>query len=259
MRVNILALTQIENLVDVLGLAFGAIAVVLFLLLGLYLLNSYRKSRRDSTLYMSLILLFGCLALISLVIEQLLLRSSGVTAAEAPPMKSFLEFSANEIDVFWLAYLFAVLAWVTSGTAILSACFFTQSFYSEKYRKLLIIPALMLAGWVLINTAAPFQWTEIIGDWQPDHDPILEIIAYLLLFPNLWMIVLLFFYLTFSLYRRGIPRWKQIIVLAFGQTFLSLGFTVEILNIQDPIISMLARFAIMIYPIVTYFGLRRGG
>ncbi|MFW9904997.1 MAG: hypothetical protein ACFFFH_11735 [Candidatus Thorarchaeota archaeon] len=253
-----MAITQFENPIDLLGIAVVIIAIILFLLLGIYLLNSYRRTKRNTTLYMSLILLFGCLALLSLALEQVILIASDVTQADAPEKKSFLQYGFQEIDVFWLSYFFAFIAWVTSASAILSACFFTQSFFSNKYQKLLIIPAIMLALWVIVYTAAPFQWTEIAGDWQPQHDPEYEILGYLFLFPNLWMIVLLFFYLSISLYKRGVPRWKQTLILAVGQAFLSLGFTIEIINIQDPLISLFARFAIMIYPVVAWIGLRRG-
>ncbi|MFX0122622.1 MAG: hypothetical protein ACFFAE_03235 [Candidatus Hodarchaeota archaeon] len=253
-----MAISQFEDPIDLVGIIVVVIAIILFFLLGLYLLNSYRRTRRNTTLYMSLILLFGCLALISLALEQVILIVSGVTGNDAPELKSFLTYSFDDMNVFWLAYSFAFIAWVTSAAAILSACFFTQSFFSEKYKKLLIIPAIMLALWVIVYTAAPFQWIEIAGDWQPQHEDIFEILGYVFLFPNLWMIVLLFFYLTLSLYRRGVPRWKQTFVLAIGQALLSLGFTIEIINIQNPLISLFARIAIMIYPIVAWIGLRRG-
>jgi hypothetical protein len=253
-----LAISQFEDPIDLLGIIVVVIAIILFLLLGIYLLNSYRRTKRNTTLYMSLILLFGCLALISLALEQVILIASDVTEAQAPEHKSFLEFGFDEIDVFWLSYFFAFIAWVTSATAILSACFFTQSFFSDKYKKFLIIPAIMLMLWVFVYTAAPFHWVDIEGDWQPQHDTEMEWLGYLFLFPNLWMIVLLFFYLTISLYRRGIPRWKQTLILAIGQTFLSLGFTIEIMNVQIPIVSLLARIAIMAYPIIAWLGLRRG-
>ncbi|MFX1506382.1 MAG: hypothetical protein ACFFDC_09730 [Promethearchaeota archaeon] len=253
-----MAISQFDDPIDLLGIVVVVIAIILFLLLGIYLLNSYRRTKRNTTLFMSLILLFGCLALISLALEQVVLIASDVTQADAPDKKSFLAFGFDEINVFWLSYLFAFIAWVTSASAILSACFFTQSFFSDKYKKFLVIPAIMLALWVIVYTVAPFQWTEIAGDWQPQHDPEFEILGYLFLFPNLWMIVLLFFYLTISLYRRGVPRWKQTLILAVGQAFLSLGFTIEIINIQDPLISLLARIAIMMYPVVAWIGLRRG-
>ncbi len=253
-----MALTQLNlTPTGVLGLLFIVIAIILYLIFGLYLLNSFRKSKRNSTFYMSLILLFGSLALLSLAIEQLILRTSGVTAAEAPDLKSFLSFSVTEMQefyVFWLAYFFAFIAWVTSSTAIFSACVFTQSFLSDKYKKVLIIPAIMLILYVVVLTYAPFQWKALEGDWQPDHGEFFEIIAYILLFPNLWMVVVLFFYLTFSLYRRGVPRWKQTFVLAIGQLFLSIGYTVEIINIPDPTITLISRFAIMMYPVVMWLG-----
>ncbi|UCG04298.1 MAG: hypothetical protein JSW11_09985 [Candidatus Heimdallarchaeota archaeon] len=255
-----MAISQFEDPIDLINIIIVVIAIILFLLLGIYLLNSYRRTKRNTTLYMSLLLLFGSLALVSLALEQVVLIASDVVPADAPEKKSFLVYSFDEINVFWLSYFFAFIAWVTSASAILSACFFTQSFFSDKYKKLLIIPAIMLALWVIVYTAAPFQWEylELAGDWQPQHDPEFEILGYLFLFPNLWMIVLLFFYLTLSLYRRGVPRWKQTLVLAIGQALLSLGFTVEIINVQVPIISLFARIAIMIYPIVVWIGLRRG-
>ncbi|UCE14299.1 MAG: hypothetical protein JSV04_03760, partial [Candidatus Heimdallarchaeota archaeon] len=151
-----MALTQFESPTDLLGIVVVVIAIILFLLLGLYLLNSYRRTKRNTTLYMSLILLFGCLALVSLALEQVILIASDLTGDDAPEMKSFLVYSFAEINVFWLAYSFAFIAWVTSAAAILSACFFTQSFLADKYKKLLIIPAIMLAFWVAVYTAAPF-------------------------------------------------------------------------------------------------------
>ena len=253
-----MALTQLDMTpTEMVGLLFIVIAIVLYFVLGLYLLNSFRKSRRNSTLYMSFILLFGSLALVSLVIEQLILILSGVVDTEAPPMKSFLSYSLNEIPdvfVFWLAYFFAVLAWITSSSAIFSACFFTQSFLPDRYKKVLLIPAIMLILYVVVLTYSPFQWIQVEGDWQPNHGESFELIAYILLFPNLWMVVVLFFYLTFSLFRRGIPRWKQTFVLAIGQLFLSIGYTVEIINIPDPTITLISRFAIMMYPIVMWLG-----
>ena len=259
-----MAISQFEDPIDLLNIIIVVIAIILFLLLGLYLLNSYRRTRRNTTLYMSLLLLFGSLALLSLALEQVVLIASDVTQADAPAKKSFLVYRFDEINVFWLAYFFAFIAWVTSAIAILSACFFTQSFFADKYKKFLIIPAIMLTLWVLVYTAAPFEWQYVEGDWQPQHDDLFldiipyEILGYIFLFPNLWMIVLLFFYLTVSLYRRGVPRWKQTLILAIGQVLLSLGFTIEIINIQIPIVSLFARFAIMIYPIVAWIGLRRG-
>ena len=259
-----LAISQFEDPIDLVNIIIVVIAIILFLALGIYLLNSYRRTKRDTTLYMSLILLFGCLALTSLALEQVILIMSDVTEAMAPEKKSFLSFGFDEIDVFWLSYFFAFIAWVTSASAILSACFFTQSFFSDKYKKLLIIPAIMLVLWVLVYTAAPFEWVYVEGDWQPQHDDLFldlisyEFLGYIFLFPNLWMIVLLFFYLTTSLYRRGVPRWKQTLILAIGQAFLSLGFTIEIINVQISIVSLLARFVIMIYPVIAWLGLRRG-
>ncbi|MFX0182057.1 MAG: hypothetical protein ACFE95_03150 [Candidatus Hodarchaeota archaeon] len=260
-----MAITQFETTEELFGVVFVVIAVVLFLLLGVYLLISYRRTRRDSTLYISLILLFGAGALISLVLEQVILIASDVVQAEAPSKKSFLQFSFDEINVFWLAYLFACLAYFTSACAVLSGVFFTQSFFPERYKKLLIVPTIMLALYVVILIYSPFEWVleTTTGDWQPEHGLDYEFllgtdlhdwIIWALSLPNLAMIVVLFFYLTFSLYKRGNPRWRQTFILAIGQTFLSIAYTIEIINIPDPLITLLSRFVIMTYPILAYFG-----
>ena len=259
-----MAFNQLDTLgpLELLGVVFVVIAIILFAALGISLFLSYRRTNRESTLYVSLILLFGAGALISLMIEQVILITADVTPADAPSMKAFWQFGGNEIDAFWIAYLFAIFAWFTSSAAILSGVFFTGSFFPEDSffgrKKLVIIPALMLFSYVVVLTITPFQWNEVSGDWQPIHDPLHLLIAYLLLFPNLWVIVLLFLYLTWSLFRRGTPRWKQTFVLAIGQFFLSLGYTVEIVNMDVMIgtipISLIARFVIALYPIVMYLG-----
>jgi hypothetical protein len=259
-----LAVTQFETTEELLGVVFAVIAVVLFLLLGVYLLISYRRTRRDSTLFISLILLFGAGALISLVLEQIILIASDAVQTDAPTKKSFLQFGFDEIDIFWLAYLLACLAYFTSACAVLSGVFFTQSFFPERYKKLLIVPTIMLALYVVILINSPFEWVleETTGDWQPEHGigtvyfgyDLHDWIIWALIIPNLALIVLLFFYLSFSLFRRGNPRWRQTFILAIGQTFLSIGYTIEIINIPDPLITLLSRFVIMAYPIVAYFG-----
>ena len=247
-------LSQFDTPADLIGVVFVVIAVILFLLLGIHLLLSYRKNKREATLYMSLILIFGAGALIFLVLEQLILIASNVVASDAPEFKSYLEYSFNDIDVFWIAYLCACGAYLTSALAILSALFFTQSFLPEKYNKLIIIPTIMLTLYVIILVITPFEWIEVVGDWQPNHESGTDLIVNLLLFPNLYAIVVLFAYLVITLYKKGIPRWKQTLVLAIGQLFLSIGYTVEIINIPDPTITLIARFAIMLYPIIMWLG-----
>ncbi|MFX0174181.1 MAG: hypothetical protein ACFE9L_20055 [Candidatus Hodarchaeota archaeon] len=162
-----MALTQFETPEELLGVVFVVIAVVLFLLLGVYLLISYRRTKRDSTLYISLILLFGAGALVSLVLEQVILIASDAVQADTPIKKSFLQFSFDEIGVFWLAYLLACSAYFTSACAVLSGTFFTQSFFSDRSKKLLIFPAIMLALYVIILIYTPFEWIleATTGDW----------------------------------------------------------------------------------------------
>jgi hypothetical protein len=239
------------------------------LILGTRLFFSYRKSERKQTLYLSLLLILGGLALLSLTIEQLVLRiyvEEGVTGM-AERMTIF-EFS--EIDEFFVGFLFAALAWITSSIAIISANFFTQSFFPESNRKLLLIPILLMAAYLVIIITAPFQFISTGSDWTPEHDAVTNVVVAILFLVPLWTVSVLFLYLSVSLKRKNMSAWRRTGWFFMSQAILSIGFTIEILNpsafinfftdigltfeilMNETLWSLTSRFMIMIYAILMW-------
>ena len=249
--------------IDILGVGFVGIGIILFLSLGLRLLLSYQRTEKKQTFYLAGEFIFGGLAMVFLLLEQvaLLLYAEGVTI---PPFQSILDYS--DINVFFVGYIGAILAWIFSGMAIIAANFFTHSFFPDAGKKILGIPIILIFVYLILYIFSPFQWEGVPGDWSPEHAMELKIISWILFFIPLWTVVFLFFYLMVSLYRRGSPTWRRLLWIFLSQTLLSIAFTIEILNPAtltgilpvlegyEGFIAAFSRFFLMIYPVLMWIG-----
>jgi hypothetical protein len=250
---------------EILGIVFVVLGIIFYETLGVRLFRSYRRSERRQTLYISLLLILGGLALLSLTLEQLLLRFSvpeGITQMDVA--STIFEFA--ELESYWLVgFIFAALAWLTSGLAIISANYFTQSFFPESNKKLLIIPIFLMVTWFLIMFTAPFQFMSTGSDWSPVHSDMINAVNAVLFLVPLWTVAILFLYLSISLKRRNVIAWRRVAWLFFSQAILSIGFTIEVLN-PDAFVGFFtgtflhnetlwvlgSRFMIMIYAVLMY-------
>ena len=256
---------------DILGKGFIVLGVIFFLTLGTRLFRSYRRSERKQTLYLSLLLLLGGCALLSLTLEQLVLTIYvDETVITEMPQGMITIFEFTEPDVFFLAFILAAAAWLTSGTAIISANFFTQSFFPESNRKLLLVPILLIAAWLVIMTTAPFEFVYTGSDWSPEHEPMINAISAFLFLIPLWTVAILFLYLSISLKRKNLTAWRRVGWLFMSQAVLSIGFTIEVLNpsafidffqgigitldllMSETAWTLASRFMIMIYAILMW-------
>ncbi|MHA2225176.1 MAG: hypothetical protein ACXAC8_08220 [Candidatus Hodarchaeales archaeon] len=255
--------------IELLGITFVALGIFLFLIFGFRLLQSYQKSEKRQTLYLALEFVFGGLGMFFLLIEQvILILNVDTTTTEylssIPPMQSIFQFA--DINVYWVAWIAAALAWITSSAAIVSAVFFVFSFFPDSNRNFIIPPLLLMIIYLGLILISPFQWSFEQGDWSPEHLPMTNVILWVLFFVPLWSVVLLFFYLTISLYRRGSPSWRRLLWIFVTQTLLSLAFTIEIINPSmitqylsflsgyEGTISTVSRFFLMIYPVLMWIG-----
>ena len=211
---------------DILGIVFVVLAVIFYLIIGTRLFRSYRRSEKKQTLYLSLLLLLGGLALLSLTIEQLVLRI--YATVDMPDPLTIFQFT--NIDVYYVGFIFAAIAWVTSSIAIVSANFFTQSFFPESNKKLLLIPILLMTSYLVIIITAPFQFVSSGSDWTPEHDLLINAVVAVLFLVPLWTVAILFLYLSISLKRKNLVAWRRVGWLFMSQAVLSIGFTIEILN-----------------------------
>ena len=195
-------------------------------------------------------------------------RPDDRTVTEMDAMITIFQFES--IDVFFLGFMFAALAWVTSGSAIISANFFTQSFFPESNKKLILIPILLIVMWLVIVITAPFQFIYTGSDWSPEHDSVTNAVQAILFLIPLWTVSILFLYLAFSLKRKNVIAWRRVGWLFFSQAVLSIGFTIEILNpsafieffesigityaplLNETLWALSSRFMIMIYAILMW-------
>lgn len=254
-----MVIQQTSSLTRVLGIAFVAIGAILFLIMGTRLILAYRKSKKNQTLFLSGILLGGGMALLFLMAEQgLLLATVDPDAALIPGMKSILQYRSNEINQFWISYIFACIAYLCSGIAIMSANAFTWSFYDWR-RRVLIPSAVLMISYVILVILTPFNFVYTPGDWTPEREPLIDTILLALFLPPLIVPVLLFLYLTLSYLKQRNVQWRRLFVLTLGQAGLTFGYIVEILNVQDPWISVFSRFLIMLYPLFIWIGFMTPG
>ncbi len=250
--------------IDIIGVVFVILGIIFWLILGTRLFRSYRRTEKKQTLYLSLLLLFGGFALIFLTLEQLslLIYADPADTQVLADALSILRFS--EINsVFLIGFLFAVMAWISSGMALIAANYFTQSFFPDSNKKLLIIPIGLIAAWLIIQIFSPFYF-EYKTSWSPSVDLSTTFILWILFLIPLWTVAILFFYLSFSLKRKGNIAWRRVGWLFFSQTILSIGFTIEILNPstftplftgffgEDAIWSLSSRFMIMSYALLMW-------
>ncbi len=256
--------------VDIVGVVFIILGIIFYLALGIRLYRSYKDSEKKQTLYLSLLLIFGGMALLSLTLEQviLLVNADPLDSQTVDDAISILKYS--EIDVFWVAFMFATLAWITSSMAIIAANFFTQSFFPESNKRLLLIPIILMVGFLLLLTLSPFYYEYVEGDWSPNHDASTTFLKWILFLIPLWTISFLFLYLSVSLKRKGVIAWRRVGWFFMSQVILSIGFTIEILNpgtittfldslninidllLNKALWAVSSRFMVMMYPILMW-------
>ncbi len=249
--------------INLVGIVFVLIGIVLWIVLGIKLFFSYQRTEKKQTLYLSLLLIFGGLGMLSLLVEQVILLAAA-DPVDIPPFMSILEY--QETNIFWLGFMAATIAWIASALGIIWANFFTHSFFPEANKRILIIPIILITVYLILIISSPFEFTFSGTDWSPEHAPDLNVILWILFFIPLWTVAFLFLYLTISLKRKGSSTWRRLFWIFITQTLLSIGFTVEILNPSfftsllslpssyEGIISAISRFLLMIYPLLMWIG-----
>ncbi|MHA2346317.1 MAG: hypothetical protein ACXACP_06330 [Candidatus Hodarchaeales archaeon] len=260
---------------DLIGVGFVVLGIIFYFALGIRLYLSYRRTERKQTLYLSLLLIFGGIALLSLALEQVILLVNADPLDSQTIDDALSIFQYSEINVFWVGFLFAAIAWVASSLAIISANFFTHSFFPNANRKLLLIPILLMTAYLGLLLFSPFYFEYSGSDWSPYHDQSTTFIKWILFLIPLWTVSVLFLYLTVSFRRKNMTAWKRVGWFFFSQVILSIGFTIEILNpgtftqflsdvgitselvLNESLWSLSSRFMVMIYAVMMWFAMYR--
>jgi len=235
----------------ILGGGFLLIAIISFYLLGIKLIFIFLKTNRIQTFYLSLIFIFAGTAIVFLMLEQIILRHPCVPSTIIPSSRSFFQY--EDINAFWVAYLFAIIAYISSSLAIFFASVFTLTFFQNRSKRILLLPLLMLSGYIVTVLFAPHEFVFTGIDWAPEREELTEIIMVCLFLPPIWALALLFFYLSLKMKQKDNIRWRQTTLLGIAQMIISIAYTVEVLN-APILLSLIARMGLSLYPAITYIG-----
>ena len=260
---------------DMIGVGFVVLGIIFYFALGIRLYLSYRKTERKQTLYLALLLIFGGIALLSLAVEQVILLVNADPLDSQTIDDALSIFQYSEINVFWVGFLFAAIAWLASSLAIISANFFTHSFFPNANKKLLLVPIVLMTAWFVLLLVSPFYFEYSGSDWSPNQDESITFFKWILFLIPLWTVSVLFLYLTVSFRRKQMTAWKRVGWFFISQAILSIGFTIEILNpgtftqlfadigltyellLNESFWSLSSRFMVMIYAVMMWFAMYR--
>lgn len=232
-----------------------ALIAIIAWLYGFYkVYMSYRETQKKQSLYYSLGLLFGGLAIISLAIELITLQlydNNTVAGSDYVGKNIINGLNAGNFALGW-----AFLAIITSSIAIFMFDTFSISFFENK-NKYLIIPFILLLSYVLLYIFMPVKEVLNISgtDYNPNHTGMIGPIgteAFLVLL----FIVPLFFpavvFLLSAIQARGNQyNFRRLIALFLLQTMIAIGYTIEIVGGPD-YTSVIGRLFILFYPYLTW-------
>lgn len=241
-----------------------AILAIFAWLYGFYkVYSNYKETQKKQSLYFSLGILFGALAIICLATELTILQlfDAGTTGgSEYLPKIVF----AN-VDSYALGFFFSYLAILLSATAILMFDAFSLSFFENKM-KFIIIPLILLLAYVVVYLYPdlPILTLNKAGtDYNPSHTKFIFSIATDDVLVGLFLIPLFFpafvFLLSALQLRGNAYNFKRSLVLCFVQILIGIGYTIEIVGSDNPYLPIVGRLFILLYPYLTWNVLQSSG
>lgn len=241
--------TFVQTPVTELSSAIALIAIVAWLY-GFYrVFSNYRQNQKKQSLYFSMGLLFGGLAIVFLALELLTLQLfDNGTQAGKEYMGKTVAFGLNS---YQLGAGFSYVAVILSIIAIFSFDVFSMSFFENKM-KFLIIPAiLLLAYFVIYFFPNPKIFLNASGtDYNPTHPGNIDgLIVAVFLIPLFFPAFI--FLLTAFQTRGNTYAFRRSLALCFLQILLGIGYTIEIVGGID-FLSVIGRFFILIFPYFTW-------
>ncbi len=231
-----------------------AIIAIFAWLYGFYkVYMSYRQTEKKQSLYFSLGLLFGGLAIIFLALElttlQIFLDNSktlrgGDYFGTVVPI-----FNMNSAD---LGAYFSYIAVIMSAIAILFFDSFSMSFFENKM-KYLIIPAILVLAYVVLYfypNIPGIQLNATGTDFNPYHAPSWDaLLAALFILPVFFPAII--FFISAYQTRSNAYNFRRSFVLAILSILLGVGYTIEIVG-GEAYLSVIGRLFILLYPYATW-------
>ncbi len=216
--------------------------------------KNYKENQKKQSLYFSLGLLFGGLAIVSLAIELITLQvfDNNTIAGNDYSGKNII----NGLNAGTFALGFAFLAIILSSISIFMFDTFSISFFENK-NKLLLIPLILLLLYIGIYIFTPVK--EVLNragtDYNPNHigniGPLtIELFLVVLFFVPLFFPS--FVFLISALQTRGSKyNFRRLLALFVLQVMIGIGYTIEIVGGPD-YNSVIGRLFILFYPYLTW-------
>ncbi|MHA2363692.1 MAG: hypothetical protein ACXAC7_07025 [Candidatus Hodarchaeales archaeon] len=234
----------------ILGSIFALIAMIGWYH-GFYkVFQNYQETGKQQSQFFSFGLLSGGTAILFLAAEQIILRifDEGTNRGE--------KFTGSEIisglEAYDLALYLAFIAGAISALAILFFDLFSLSFFENKI-KIVIIPAILLIGYVLvfIFISNPEWRLNTDGtDYDLTRGKQSELIMTVLFVIPLLLPFVVFLYTTWSV-RGNTYNFRRLGVISILQAGLSFAYFIEIVGTSDWLI-VVTRFILLVYPFLTW-------
>lgn len=231
-----------------------AVLAIFAWLYGFYkVYMSYRQTEKKQSLYFSLALLFGGLAIIFLAMElttlqifldNTLTKRGGDYVGTTVPI-----LNMNSAD---LGAYFSYIAVIMSAVAILMFDSFSMSFFENKM-KYLIIPILLVLAYVglyFYPNIPGIQLNKSGTDFNPYHTPETDALLVALFILPVFFPAIIFF--ISAIQTRGNKyNFRRSFVLALLSIMLGIGYTIEIVG-GEAYLSVIGRIFILLYPYLTW-------
>lgn len=228
-----------------------AILAIFAWLYGFYkVYSNYKQNQKRQSLYFSLALLFGGLAIIFLALEltTLQLFDAGTIAGHDYVGKT-VALGLNSADLgAWFSYIAVVL----SIFAIFAFDSFSMSFFENKM-KYLIIPAVLLVAYFIIYfypNLPLIQLNSTGTDYNPYHTGTIDTYIIAIFLIPLYFPAFIFF-LTALQTRANKYNFRRSLILCLLQIMIGIGYTIEIVGGPD-YYSVIGRLFILLYPYLTW-------
>lgn len=240
-----------------LGSIFAVIAMIGWFYVFYRVYKNYKESQKQQSLYFSIALAMGGIAILFLAAEQIILTffDEGTTYGAR-----YLggDIIAGSLSAYNLALFFAFIAASVSVISLLFFNLFSLSFFENKL-KLIIIPVILLIGYIVvfIFISNPEWRLNMTGtDWDLHREDAMELLIISLFIIPIVFPLLVFYYTTWIV-RGNTFNFRRLFFLSLFQTALFFAYYIEIIGAEDALI-VFTRFLLMIYPFLTWATLNPG-
>lgn len=243
----------VQTPISILSSTIAVIAIFAWLYGFFKVYSNYRQTQRKQSLYFSLGLLFGALAIIFLALElttlqafldnTLTIRGQEYVGTNIP----YINMNSKDVGAG-----FAYTAVILSAFALFFFDAFSMSFFENKM-KYLIIPGILVIAYVILYfyPAVPQVYLNSSGtDFNPTHKGSTDAILILLFMFPIYFPAIIFFISAIQT-RASKYNSKRFIVLAILSILLGIGYTIEIVGGPE-LYPVIGRIFILIYPYATW-------